>query len=339
MRVEDSNTPPPSSPINTATTPSNEKERPAIFLRYLSLSLLVVQNCTAVLLMRHSQTRPHVPFAVTSVIIVTEFVKLFLCLFLRARQVGLTTAVHEAGTIELWRMAIPAGLFTLQNNVLFIALANLEATLFQVTYQLKVLITALLMVLMLGKRLTRLKWFSLVLLFVGIVLTQLNAKGSSKVEVSSQSLLVGLTAVVVSASSSGFASVYFEKLVKAPAASLLTRNVQLAGFSIVLTFATYLFFDRRSLEDFFNGYDFVVVSLVAVQAAGGLLVAMVIKYADNILKGFATALAIICSGVISFMWLEFAPTITFLSGVMLVISATGIYSLPDAPTKEPDSRA
>lgn len=46
-----------------------------------------------------------------------------------------------------------------------------------------------------------------------------------------------------------------------------------------------------------------------LQALGGLVVAMVIKYADNILKGFATSLSIIISALISYLVLDdFNPT-------------------------------
>ena len=45
------------------------------------------------------------------------------------------------------------------------------------------------------------------------------------------------------------------------------------------------------------------------QALGGLVIAAVIKYADNILKGFATSLSIILSTLISYFWLhDFDPT-------------------------------
>ena len=44
---------------------------------------------------------------------------------------------------------------------------------------------------------------------------------------------------------------------------------------------------RRQLQEkgFLFGYNNLVWAVVANQACGGLLVAMVIKYADNILKG------------------------------------------------------
>jgi len=45
------------------------------------------------------------------------------------------------------------------------------------------------------------------------------------------------------------------------------------------------------------------------QAFGGLVVAAVVKYADNILKGFATSVSIIVSSLVSFYFLgDFTPT-------------------------------
>lgn len=50
-------------------------------------------------------------------------------------------------------------------------------------------------------------------------------------------------------------------------------------------------------------------SVFVFQALGGLVIAAVIKYADNILKGFATSLSIILSTLISYFLLQdFEPT-------------------------------
>lgn len=74
--------------------------------------------------------------------------------------------------IETLKLLIPAGLYTLQNNLLYIALSNLDAATYQVTYQLKILTTALFSVLMLGKKLDSLKWISLLILMAGVSLVQ-----------------------------------------------------------------------------------------------------------------------------------------------------------------------
>lgn len=59
---------------------------------------------------------------------------------------------------------------------MFMAITYLDAATFQVTYQLKILTTALFAVLLLGKRLQWLQWVSLVLLMAGVALIQLQDK-------------------------------------------------------------------------------------------------------------------------------------------------------------------
>lgn len=65
--------------------------------------------------------------------------------------------------------------------------------------------------------------------------------------------------------------------------------------------------------------------LVTLQATGGLLVAMVVKYADNILKGFATSLAIVVACVASIILFNFQLTAQFSLGTVLVISSIFLY--------------
>ena len=59
--------------------------------------------------------------------------------------------------------------------------------------------------------------------------------------------------------------------------------------------------------------------------------AAVIKYADNILKGFATAISIIVSSLVSYFLLnDFNPSSFFIIGAFFVILATLLYSVPQS---------
>ncbi len=65
---------------------------------------------------------------------------------------------------------------------------------------------------------------------------------------------------------------------------------------------------------------------IIFQALGGLVIAAVIKYADNILKGFATSISIILSSVVSYFFLkDSVPNTLFVMGSGFVIAATFLY--------------
>lgn len=78
-------------------------------------------------------------------------------------------------------------------------------------------------------------------------------------------------------------------------------------------------------QGFFYGYDWAVWSAVLLQSLGGLLVAVVVKYADNILKGFATSGAIVLSCIISMYFFDFQLSAQFVIGAALVISSVYLY--------------
>uniref|UniRef100_A0A8B9S096 Solute carrier family 35 member A2 n=1 Tax=Accipiter nisus TaxID=211598 RepID=A0A8B9S096_9AVES len=208
----------------------------------------------------------------------------------------------------------------------------------QVTYQLKILTTALFSVLLLGTSLSRLQWLSLALLFAGVALVQAEqaraAPGGSPspAEGPPQSYAVGLAAVAASCLSSGFAGVYFERLLKTTGGSIWVRNVQLGAVGTAVGLAAMVAAEGSAVAGlgFFYGYNPAVWAVVVNQAAGGLLVAVVVRYADNILKGFATALSILASTVASVHLFGFRPRGPFLAGTAMVLAAVYLYGRPRA---------
>jgi solute carrier family 35 (UDP-sugar transporter), member A1/2/3 len=231
--------------------------------------------------------------------------------------------------LDTLKLAVPALLYTLQNNMIYVALANLEATTFQVGYQSKVITTAVLSVIMLNRTLTWKKWSALFILTGGIVATQIKVgggEGSTSEPATIGNASVGIAAVLFSAFCSAFAGVYFEKILKGSNPSVWMRNAQLAFFSMIVGIITYYITEPPSVR-FFQGYNSMVASLILIQAAGGLIIAVVVKYADNILKGFATALSIVLCGMLSSVLMSFQPSILFVVGSVLAICATMLYSL------------
>ena len=167
-------------------------------------------------------------------------------------------------------------------------------------------------------------------------------KSSNKSE-DNKNALFGLFCVVAACLLSGLAGVYFEKILKNSKVSIWVRNIQLGLFGTFFALVTtYLSdYDNVKLHGFFFGYTNLVWTNILIQSAGGLLVAVVIKYADNILKGFATSIAIVVSCLASSYFFNTDINGVFMFGTCLVIASTFLYSYspssnvssPALPTK------
>ena len=123
----------------------------------------------------------------------------------------------------------------------------------QVSYQLKILTTALFSVAMLHKRLSRLQWVSLLFLFLGVSVVQMQPTSVSKsIVATEQSPMLGFMSVVAASVMSGFAGVYFEKLLKHTSPSIFLRNVQLGVIGIVFGTITMLFSDGHTVSQYIS---------------------------------------------------------------------------------------
>ncbi|ORX89127.1 nucleotide-sugar transporter [Basidiobolus meristosporus CBS 931.73] len=308
-------------------------------MKYLSLIILVIQNSALVLVMTQSRdTTPH--YATSTAVTLSELTKLIICLVMHARDelntkghVNYREVMSEIFGRDAWKLMIPAGLYTLQNNLQYVAVTLLDAATFQVTYQLKILTTALCTVIILRRSLSMKKWLALVLLTIGVVLVQFPTKTSESTEDKSNQRLLGLITVVCACMISGLAGVYFEKILKGTRASIWVRNIQLSFFSLFpAVFLGVLWMDGDSVinNGFWYGYNIYTVMAIACQACGGIIVAIVVKYADNILKGFATSISIIVSSIFSIYLFDFHITLLFVFGSSLVIYSSYMYGLDDS---------
>lgn len=166
-----------------------------------------------------------------------------------------------------------------------------------------------------------------------IALVQLETMKTSKKSADSSSgdPLIGLVTVVTACITSGFAGVYFEKILKTSPTSIWMRNIQLGGFGFICSYIGMMINDGEVIRK--NGiwysYDYLTWMVVLNQALGGLIVAVVVKYADNILKGFATSISILVSALVSVWLFDFSPSLQFLLGAFIVFIAVWMYGKPD----------
>ena len=307
-------------------------------IRRTVLCTLAVQNACQMLSMRYSRL-PSQPVYLTSTAVVSaEVVKIVLSFLMLLAQEGkpswgLVWQHVFVGWRDTLQVGVPAVLYLIQNNLLYVASSHLDAATCQVAYQLKLLTTAFFSVTMLQRQISMRRWASLGLLFIGVVFVQYPSSAKPIVKGATQSPMLGMMAVSGACLLSGLAGVWLERIVKRTAdVPIWVRNIQLGAVSLVLGFGSVFWLDGAavSAHGFFQGYNRVVLSVVLQVSAGGLLVSLIMRYADNVVKGFATSLSIILSSVLSSFIpaFDFAPSAMFIAGSALVILATILYSSP-----------
>ncbi|OII72442.1 nucleotide-sugar transporter [Cryptosporidium ubiquitum] len=236
-------------------------------------------------------------------------------------------------------VGVPGLLYVVQNNLLFIALSNLSGAVYHVTYQLKILATAVISVIILNKQLSKIRWLSLLLLTIGAVLVQTGKSSQSTTsnspgsEFENTDNFLGISSVLLACFTSGLAGVFLEKLLKDSKTSIWGRNMQLALYGTIFGFIGCLT-GKEGLEisqkGFFYGFNSLVWLVICLQAIGGIIVAAVLKYADNILKCFGNSLSIIMSCILSWYLGDYSITLNFFIGSVLVIWSIFIYGLERA---------
>lgn len=260
------------------------------------------------------------------------------------------------------KMLFLAVVYAAMNMLSFVAIKRIDAGAFTIVAQMKILTTAGFSVLFLGRRLSAQKWRSLVQLVLGVVLVSYGsyqaghptadcaeavaavatasslsaeeeAAAAAESDASWSTMVVGYGAVLVEVTLSGCISIYFEKVLKTDDTlklSVWDRNFQLAFHSIVLYVVLHGmgFGGEDESEGFFSGWSMVTVMLAFLGAGGGILVALVMKHADSILKTLAVAGAIVVSTVLGFVLLEGPLTTQMVIGAGAVILA--IFSYNDA---------
>lgn len=310
-------------------------------LKATLLAFMAVQNASLNLLARWSHvssaTSDAPAHAKTTVVVTCEALKILVALLLFANEegTGIVAAVRRVVAetmeqpLEAAKLLVPSTLYVVQNNLVLVAAENLEGPVMAVFSQAKILTTAVFSIVMLGRELNARQWLALVVLAGGVSAVQVSMMEAKEGEgdAGEKNVLLGLFLTLCACCTSGFAGVYFEKVLKGSKISVWVRNVHLAAVGVLMGSVAVYSKDRAAVAEngFFAGYTSIVWALVLVQAGGGLLVAAVVKYTDNILKAFATSVAIVLASFVSILFFNFPVRSLFFFGAAGVIYAIFLY--------------
>lgn len=108
-------------------------------MKYVSLLFLTLQNATLILIMRHVRIREGPMFMSTTAVIMSEVIKFTTCLgvilYLEGSVFQWLKRLHAdiiRQPLDCLKISVPSFIYTLQNNLLYVAVSNLDAATYQV---------------------------------------------------------------------------------------------------------------------------------------------------------------------------------------------------------------
>lgn len=311
------------------------------------LAVLCLQNSLFTVLRRYSQGVLHEDYSKHELLLVAEVIKIVYSAWMISDTLSEGTTLSDRLkylVLTSRKMFVLAMIYGAMNILSFVSLRNISAGMFTIFAQCKILTTAAFSTIILQRKYSWTKWRALIALMLGVLLFSEPIWGDPekhKTEAGANTF-VGTAAVLIEVTLSGFASIYFEKVIKTDPLQLniWERNFQLAlgSFPVYMVFIAA---DNGGKVGFFGGWSFVAFLLACLGAAGGLLVALSIKYGDSILKTLATTGAIILSSLLDHFLLDGPLTPSMMiAGAQVIISIVNYTfdasdNIPDAPMERP----
>jgi UDP-sugar transporter A1/2/3 len=315
-------------------------------LRNMILIAICLQNAFYTLLRKYSVQSENV--SSKEILLLSEIIKITVSSFAIVASSETTNDGHGSGVNRIiWlilnsgKMFVLAAIYLTMNVLSFVALLYIGAGEFTICAQLKVLTTASFSCMILNTSLSWTKWRALFLLVLGCTLVaspSLSNLGSDKFDISTYWKMIGFGAVMTEVILSGFASIYYEKIVKNTTenVTIWERNFQLSFYSIIIYLFIIIFelnhtgADERQLGE---NWSMLTMLVALLSAGGGLLVAATLKYADSILKTLATAGAIVLSTVLGHFYLSGPMDFNMIIGGLVAIISILDYTLDATSTK------
>ena len=148
------------------------------------------------------------------------------------------------------------------------------------------------------------------------------AGGEPSAAVRAADYAVGVAAVSLEAALSGFSNVYFERVLKSTSLTLWERNVQLAGYSLLIYVPMALSVHANLL----HGWSALTWLTAFLGALGGILIGLVINYMDSISKNLALTVAIVLTAGLDYLLFDGPMNLPIISSGGIVIISIASYS-------------
>ncbi|XP_011014986.1 PREDICTED: CMP-sialic acid transporter 3-like isoform X2 [Populus euphratica] len=316
--------------------------------RVLNL-LLVGGDCIFVglqpILVYISKHNGNFEYSPISVNFLTETAKVFFAIFMlliQHKKVGEKSLLSFSTFVQAARnnvlLAVPAFLYAINNYLKFIMQLYFNPATVKMLSNLKVLVIAVLLKVIMKRRFSIIQWEALALLLIGISLNQLQSlpAGSTAMGLSVATGAYLYTLIFVTVPS--FASVYNEYALKSQfETSIYLQNLFLYGYGAIFNFLAILvtaLLKGPSTLDILHGHSKATMLLICNNAAQGILSSFFFKYADTILKKYSSTVATIFTGIASAVLFGHTLTMNFILGISIVFISMHQFFSPLSKVKD-----
>lgn len=282
------------------------------FRGYLSLLLLALQFGLQPMLVRTYVPEGTLKIAV---VLTTEAVKIVLCSsclllegLLSKEPFSNLRAIRRTWSLgsSLRCAAVPAALYSVQNMLVQLGYQYLDPLTFNLLNQTKTIFSAVCLFLVMGKRQSLLQVVALLLLAGAALVLNYEEMVASGGEAARDEkwFQLGFLPVLAASFISGLCTAFAQKVLTEARNSYLF-SMELGFYGTLLLLATYLSGEggaevrgSGSLAGLFAGITPGAMIPITTQAAGGIVVGLVTKYAGGVRKGFGLVMGILITGLV-----------------------------------------
>lgn len=199
--------------------------------------------------------------------------------------------------------ALPGALYAIDNNLVFDILRYIDAATLAVLWNVKIVFTALLLRLLLGRRLLWRQWLALALLTAGVSVSnwpRLWTAVGDRSRAGSAAYAAGALMSLAACAIVSLANVAEEKLLKSRLATPLhCQNCVLYGWGVAFNACALVSRGapaggaNLSVAGLFRGLDGYAAAIIGTQALSGILVSATFKHVSNIAALYAHAMSMV----------------------------------------------
>ena len=300
----------------------------------LVLVCLVAQNAGLVLLTKYSFRATSTAYNQGAVILFAELLKLLACTgveFISSNYSAVGVAKSLKWSHSNLFMLLPASLYVVQNVLQLSAIHGLSPVVFITGAQLKIPTSAFFSFVILGRRLSKRQLLSIPLLTFGVAVVQLEQGNRiHDLSVDLNRSVGPFISLLVAVTISGLAGAMLERAFKSSDGTVWIKNIFLSLFSlpsaVYYAFRAGVHSESLYSHSILNGFDEIVVAIVLLLAFGGLISALVMKYAGTLTKCYAVSLSIVICTTVSVLKGMQILDVTVLTGMTMVMAAVFMYA-------------